>query len=327
MIACFQSIDNFLFVGGELRRIFHFGHLGLFAQEGPAKLESDVVSVTDEEGAVGGDEVVGAVGVGVGETSGDSKDLALVAGGDGGGDKCPTLLGGFYDNGGIGECGDDAVAGWEIARVDGCARRVFCDKGTAGFEDAFGQRAILCWVNLVESMTEDSDGGEPMVKGGGVGSGIDTVGQSADYRCVVRLELANETVGVIASIGGSTAGADDGNGAFGIEVGRAEYIEQRWTVVGLGTVEPGGIIIGGKEEGANMVLFAEVELIFCTGETAFVQDVLNDAFMCSKGFFEFRLRQGENVLVGVEVDETADGGVAESRGEGEGYLRKRGHDS
>lgn len=60
VVAGFQRVDDFLFVGGEFWHGFHFGHLGLSAEEGPTELEGDVIGVADDEGAVGGDEVVGA---------------------------------------------------------------------------------------------------------------------------------------------------------------------------------------------------------------------------------------------------------------------------
>ena len=103
-----------------------------------------------------------------------------------------------------------------------------------------------------------------------MGSGIDAVGQSADYRGMVRVEFANEAVGVVASVGGGTTGAYDSDRTFGIEVGGAEEIEQGWAVVGFGTVEAGGVVGRGEEEGTNMVLFTEAELFFSTGESTFV---------------------------------------------------------
>lgn len=92
MVACFQSVDNLLLVGGEFRSVFHLSHGYLFAQEGPAELEGYVVGVADEEGAVGGDEVVGAARIGVGEATWDGEDFALVAGSDGGGDEGTAFL-------------------------------------------------------------------------------------------------------------------------------------------------------------------------------------------------------------------------------------------
>ena len=60
-----------------------------------------------------------------------------------------------------------------------------------------------------------------MIEGGGMGSGVDTVGQSADNRGVICLEFADETVGVVASVRGGAAGADNGDGSFWVEVGGA----------------------------------------------------------------------------------------------------------
>ena len=117
---------------------FHVTHGQLFTYERPAELEGDVVGVADQECAVGGDEVVGTPRVGVGEASWDGKDLALIAGSDGGSDEGSAFLGGFDDDGGVCQGGDDAVAGGKVAGIDGCSRGVFGDKGSAILKDAFG---------------------------------------------------------------------------------------------------------------------------------------------------------------------------------------------
>lgn len=321
MVVGFQDVDDFLFVGTEFRRFFYFIHRGLLSLDGPSELESDVVGIAEEEGTVGGDEVVGASGVGIGDASGEGEDFALVGGGNGGGDEGATFLGSLHNDRSIAEGGNDAVACGEESRVDGGAGGIFGDEGTAGLEDSFGQGTVLGRVDLVEAMSEDGNSGQLVLEGSGVGGGVDAVGQSADYRGVVWFEFADETVGIVAAVGSGAAGADNGHCAFGVEVGAAEDIEQGRTVVGFGAVEALGIVGRGEEERSDMVLLAEAEFFLGTRETIFVQYVVDDALVCAEGGFEFGFGQGEDVLVGVELNEAADGGVAESGSEGEGYLR------
>lgn len=71
-----------------------------------------------------------------------------------------------------------------------------------------------------------------------------------------------------------------------------------------------------------MVLLTKAQLFFCLQKTFLVQDVVDNTFVRSKSGFEFGFGQREDVLVGVEVDKASDGGVAESGGESEGYLRE-----
>ena len=75
---------------------------------------------------------------------------------------------------------------------------------------------------------------------------------------------------------------------------------------------------GGEEKGTDVVLLAETQLRFGTGEAGLVADVVDDIPVGTESGFQFRKGQIEDILVGVEVDEAPDGGVAESGGEGEG---------
>ena len=273
-VAGLQVVDYFLLVVRELGRFFHSVQRQLLSQQGPAKLEGYVVGVADKECAVGSQEVDGAARVGVGEAAGDGEDVAVVAGGNGGGDEGAAFIGGFDDDGGVGQGGDDAVACREVARVDGGAVGVFGDEGAAGGQYLFGQIAVLGRIDAVQSVAEDGDGGQPVGEGGGVGSGVDAVGKSADYRCVVGFQFVNEAVGVVDAVGGGAAGADDGHRTFGVEVGVAHDIEQCGTVVGLGAVETLGVVGRGEEEGSDMVLLAEAQFLLGTRESALVQNIV-----------------------------------------------------
>lgn len=130
----------------------------------------------------------------------------------------------------------------------------------------------------------------------------------------------DKTVGVVASIGGGAAGADNGDGAFGIEVGRTEDIEQGGTVVSLVVVKSLGIVGVGEEKGADMVLLTEAQFFLSTVKSTLIENIVEDRFVCAESILEFGFGQGEDVLVRIEVDEATDGSVAESGGEGEGYL-------
>ena len=160
VVVLAEGVEDFLLVGREARGFLQAFEGGLLAGEGPSELEGYVVGVACQEGAVGGDEVDGAAGVGVGEASGECEDVAVVAGGDGGGDEGAAFLGGFDNNSGVAEGGDDAVAGGEITGVDGGAGGVFGDEGAGGFEDALGQGAVLGGIDAVQAVAEDGDGGQ-----------------------------------------------------------------------------------------------------------------------------------------------------------------------
>ena len=160
-----------------------------------------------------------------------------------------------------------------------------------------------------------------------MGGGVDAVGQAADDGGAVGRELADEAVGVVAALGGGAAGADNGDRAVGVEVGGAHDVEQGRAVLGFGAVEALGIVGGGEEEGADAVLLAEGQFLLGTGEGGLALDVAEDGGVVGKDGLELGGGQGEGVVVGVEVDEAPDGGVAESGDEGEGYLREGFHGS
>ena len=210
VVVFLEGVEDFFLVGGEGGRLLQVVEGCLLADEGPSELEGDVVGIADEEGAVGGDEVVGAARVGVGKTPGEGKDIAVVAGGDGCGDEGTALVGGFDNDGGVGEGGDDAVACREVARVDGGAGGVFGGEGAAAVENAFGQRAVFGGVDAVQPVAEDGYGGQAVVEGSRVGGGVDAVGQAADDMRTIGDQIADKAVGVVSPLRGSVACAHEG---------------------------------------------------------------------------------------------------------------------
>lgn len=326
-VAGAQGVDDAFLLGGELdgfdaELVFE---RELLLRQGPSEVEGDVVGIACEECFVGGDEVVGAAGVGVGEASREGEDFALVAASECGGDECAAFLGGLDDDGGVAEGGDDTVASGEEAGVDAGAGGVFGDESAAVFEDVFGEGAVLGGIDLVETVTEDGDGGEREFQCGGVCCGVDAVGQSADDGGVVGFQFADDALGVVASLLRGLAGADDSHRSLGVEVGGAHDVEQGWAVGGLGAVETLGEGVVGEEERADVVFLAERQFLLGTRECRLADDAGCNVVVGAESLVQFLGRQREDVGVGVEVDQLANGGGAETGGHGEGYLAEAVH--
>lgn len=70
-----------------------------------------------------------------------------------------------------------------------------------------------------------------------MGCGIDSIGEAADDMRTVACQPLYQHVGIVSANRGGASGANNGYGAFGVEIGATEAIEQCRAVVGLRCIQ------------------------------------------------------------------------------------------
>jgi len=89
--------------------------------------------------------------VGIVYTTGEGHNIAIIGVGKLCGDEGTSFESGFHNNGGIGYSSHDAVAFGEVFFIRFGLGGKFC-KQTSGADHAFGDGAVLCGIDPVETM-------------------------------------------------------------------------------------------------------------------------------------------------------------------------------
>ena len=121
------------------------------------------------------------------------------------------------------------------------------------------------------------------------------------------------------------AGADNRHRTLGIEVEVAFDIEQHGTILRLLSVEPLGKCLIGIKKHTYFVTLTEPNFLFGPRECRAAKDSFGDSVVASESGLDFRRRQREDVLVGIELQQLAAAGGAETRRHGESYLAEEFH--
>lgn len=178
-----------------------------------------------------GDEGVGALRGWAGDWARQSENIAVEVEGVVGGDESAGFFGGFYDDGGLGHAGDDAVAGGECPTTVGSVWWVFAHECAVVHENMLGKGVVFAGRDFVvgEAGAEYGDGDTVCVECCLVGSAVDTECETGDDGEVCGCECGSDFACGFEAISCGFACADDGDG---VEIGEclevSAHVEWIW---------------------------------------------------------------------------------------------------
>ena len=121
--------------------------------------------------------------------------------------------------------------------------------------------AVMSDPPFVQSVCQDAYGGESLVEGCPVGVHVDAVGEAADDEHIGTgfPQVMHEAAAEVLAVGGYLTCAHHADDVGGVEVGRAEIVEQDGSVGAV--AQPLGIGLVVQSEGSDVVLLAELPLL------------------------------------------------------------------
>jgi hypothetical protein len=163
------------------------------------------------------DESKAALALFVGYSAGKGKDLFLEFQCGFGRGKAASAEAGFDNEERVAKVGDETVAGWERMGF-GCR---FVEEG--GKQAALptyvaGEAKVFGGVEVIESMAEHPDGGEPIFDRCLVCDGVDPKGETAKNYQIGPGEFANKVCGYLFAVFAWLAGAGDSDDICRIQV-------------------------------------------------------------------------------------------------------------
>ena len=175
--------------------------------------------------------------------------------------RAPLRLAGLDDHDGVGQRGDDPVAGGEAPRGGLDAGLVLGDDA-AGLCDPAGEFGVGGRVVAVDAAAEHGDRAPACVEGAAVCLGVDAAGEAGDDRDAGGGEVAGERARDLGAVAGTGACADDGDGRRvqrGVDVlaARVELVAGRVGKLVEASVPDARVAVGGGCSSGRSLLSVE----------------------------------------------------------------------